>query len=176
MDNTFQELDYSDISAKNLNKRKRYNDINSKTRGGIIRLGSLILLVIIIIYLFFTNLSKSKIYTKKEEELISLKESKLLYEKRKIELEGKSNSLVNEMLEANINSDKLSKQKNELNENIKKIQESNIQSEKELNNRKAVISDLENKLNTFIEYKKKVDDMQKLVESLEEMIDKLKKE
>ena len=28
MDNAFQELDYSDISAKNLNKKKR-NDINN---------------------------------------------------------------------------------------------------------------------------------------------------
>ena len=77
MDNAFQELDYSDISAKNLSKRRRHSEINTKTRGGLIRLVILIIIFIIIIYLFFTIMIKSKLITKKEEELNSLKESKL---------------------------------------------------------------------------------------------------
>ena len=45
MDNAFQELDYSDISAKNINKKHRNNSgINTKTRGGLIRLGSIIII------------------------------------------------------------------------------------------------------------------------------------
>ena len=48
MDNAFQELDYSDISAKHLNKRKRSGEINTKTRGGLIRLGSVIIIFILL--------------------------------------------------------------------------------------------------------------------------------
>ena len=55
MDNAFQELDYSDISAKNLSKRRRHSEINTKTRGGLIRL------VILIIISFFHNNDKIKI-------------------------------------------------------------------------------------------------------------------
>ena len=60
MDNAFQELDYSDISAKNLNKKNRSNDLNTKTRGGIIRLGSLIIITIIVIILIITLITAKK--------------------------------------------------------------------------------------------------------------------
>ena len=57
MDNAFQELDYSDISAKNINKRDRSNEINTKTRGGIIRLGSLLIIAIIVLVLIISIIS-----------------------------------------------------------------------------------------------------------------------
>ena len=59
MDNAFQELDYSDIIAKNLNKKHRNNSgINTKTRGGLIRLGSIIIISIIIIIMIVSLISK----------------------------------------------------------------------------------------------------------------------
>ena len=67
MDNAFQEIDYSDISAKHLNKKKRNSEINTKTRGGLIRLISLIILFLIIIILIFQIISNSSALSKKQE-------------------------------------------------------------------------------------------------------------
>ena len=61
MDNAFQELDYSDINAKHLNKKKRSSEINTKTRGGLIRLVSLIIIFIIAIFIIFGIISNSSI-------------------------------------------------------------------------------------------------------------------
>ena len=49
MDNAFQELDYSDISAKNINKKHRSIELDTKSRGGIIRLGSLFIITVMMI-------------------------------------------------------------------------------------------------------------------------------
>jgi len=59
MDKIFQELDYSDISSKNLNKQKKSSEINTKTRGGLTRLVSLIIIFIIAIFIIFGIISNS---------------------------------------------------------------------------------------------------------------------
>ena len=74
MDNAFQELDYSDISAKNIKKKERSNDFNTKTRGGIIRLGSLLIIFIICLILLISIISKSNSISNKENYLKTLKE------------------------------------------------------------------------------------------------------
>ena len=83
MDNAFQELDYSDISAKNLSKKRRPDDINTKTRGGIIRLGSIIVIGVIIVILIIVVISKSKTLSNLEGDLTTLKNSITEKEKQK---------------------------------------------------------------------------------------------
>ena len=51
MDSAFQELDYSDISAKNINKKSQHGLISTKTRGGLVRLIIVFLFGIIIVSL-----------------------------------------------------------------------------------------------------------------------------
>ena len=51
MDSAFQELDYSDISAKNINKKSQHGLISTKTRGGLVRLIIVVLFGIIIVSL-----------------------------------------------------------------------------------------------------------------------------
>ena len=48
MVSAFQELDYSDISAKNINKKSQPGLINTKTRGGLVRLMIVVFFGIII--------------------------------------------------------------------------------------------------------------------------------
>ena len=89
MDNAFQELDYSDISAKNINKKKYYNDLSTKTRGGIIRLGSLIIILIIFLILIIGIISKYKTLSKLNNDINSIKEKITLEEREKSYIEEK---------------------------------------------------------------------------------------
>ena len=114
MDNAFQELDYSDISAKNLSKKRRPGDINTKTRGGIIRLGSIIIIGVIIIILIIVVISKSKTLSNLEEELTTLKNSVTEKEKQKNNAEEVNRFLETEILENKKFSEKLSKQKEDI--------------------------------------------------------------
>ena len=61
MDNAFQELDYSDISAKHVtgSQNKKFSEIDTKRRGGILKLlVSFILFLLLIIFIIVT-ISKS---------------------------------------------------------------------------------------------------------------------
>ena len=176
MDSAFQELDYSDISAKHLSKRRKNSDINLKTRGGIIRLCSIIILIIAILYLIIKIISKSKLFTNKEEELKTLNESKLLKEEIKKEEEDKTNYYDIEIKEKKINSQELSKQLGDISENIIKLEKSNNQGIIDIDNAKDSISNLENKLKVFREYKDKIDKLQKEIENLQKEIEEIKRE
>ena len=176
MDSAFQELDYSDISAKHLSKRRKNSDINLKTRGGIIRLCSIIILIISILYLIIKIISKSKLFTNKEEELKTLNESKLLKEEIKKEEEDKTNYYDIEIKEKKINSQELSKQLGDISENIIKLEKSNNQGIIDIDNAKDSISNLENKLKVFREYKDKIDKLQKEIENLQKEIEEIKRE
>ena len=122
MDNAFQELDYSDISAKNLSKKRRPGDINTKTRGGIIRLGSIIIIGVIIIILIIVVISKSKTLSNLEEELTTLKNSVTEKEKQKNNAEEVNRFLETEILENKKFSEKLSKQKEDIKNNIQNLE------------------------------------------------------
>ena len=176
MDNAFQELDYSDISAKHLKKKKRNDDINTRTRGGIIRLGSLIIIFLILIYLIFGIISKNKMIIKTKGDLDSERESLSYKETAYKNEQDKSNYLENEIIEIKINIEKYSKQKNDLDTSIKNIENSNAQAEKDIQNSKDNISNLEDKLKEFEEYKSKIDELQKNIEYYQKEIEKIKKE
>ena len=52
MDNVFQELDYSDMSAKHMKRNnKQFNEIDTKHRGRIFQL--LISLILLILFIIF---------------------------------------------------------------------------------------------------------------------------
>ena len=176
MDNAFQELDYSDISAKHLKKKKRNDDINTRTRGGIIRLGSIIIIFLIIIYLTFGVISKNKMIIKKNADLDSEKESLSYKEDAYKNEKNKNKYLENEIIEVKMDLEKYSKQKNDLDTNIKNLENSNTQGEKDIKNAKDNISNLEDKLKEFEEYKSKIDELQKNTEYYQKEIEKLKKE
>ena len=176
MDNAFQELDYSDISAKHLKKKKRDDDINTRTRGGIIRLGSIILIFLIIIYLIFGIISKNKMIIKKKNDLDSEKESLFYKEKAYKDEQDRNNYLENEIIEVKMNIEKYSKQKNDLDTSIQNVEHSNTQGEKDIKNAKDNISNLEEKLKEFEEYKSKIDELQKNTEYYQKEIEKIKKE
>ena len=176
MDNAFQELDYSDISAKHLKKKKRGDDINTRTRGGIIRLGSLIIITLIIIYLIFGIISKNKMIIKKKGDLDSERELLTYKEKAYKDEQDKNNYLENELIEVKMNIEKYSKQKSDLDTSIQNLENSNTQGEKDIKNAKDNISNLENKLKEFEEYKSKIDELQKNTEYYQKEIEKIKKE
>ena len=122
MDNAFQELDYSDISAKNLNKKNRSNDLNTKTRGGIIRLGSLIIITIIVLILIITLISKSKTLSTKEAEIEKIKEEITTTEQDKTLAEEKNRFLIHEIYEAQKSAEQLNQQKSEIETNIQNLE------------------------------------------------------
>ena len=173
MDNAFQELDYSDISAKNL--KKRPNEINTKTRGGLIRLGSIFIIGVVILILIIGIISKSNTLSKLKNELKTLKENIGIKEREKSYTEEKNIFLANEILETQKNAEKLSKEKSNIENNIETFQRTNKKSKSDIQNAQDAISLIEEKLKEFESIKKKVDDLQKSTEYYSNEIDKLKK-
>ena len=174
MDNAFQELDYSDISAKNLNKKNRSNDLNTKTRGGIIRLGSLIIITIIVIILIITLISKSKTLSTKEAEIEKIKEEITTTEQDKTLAEEKNRFLIHEIYEAQKSAEQLNQQKSEIETNIQNLENLKKKSQNDIKNAQESITMLEAKLKEFEEKKAKVNELQKNVDYYQSEIEKLK--
>ena len=174
MDNAFQELDYSDISAKNLNKKNRSNDLNTKTRGGIIRLGSLIIITIIVIILIITLISKSKTLSSKEAEIEKIKEEITTTEQDKTLAEEKNRFLIHEIYEAQKSAEQLNQQKSEIETNIQNLENFKKKSQNDIKNAHESITMLEAKLKEFEEKKAKVNELQKNVDYYHSEIEKLK--
>ena len=174
MDNAFQELDYSDISAKNLSKKRRPGDINTKTRGGIIRLGSIIIIGVIIIILIIVVISKSKTLSNLEEELTTLKNSVTETEKQKNNAEEVNRFLETEILENKKFSEKLSKQKEDIKNNIQNLEKSNKKAKEDVQNALEAIKLIEGKLKDFENKKKTIEELQKNADYYKGEIDKLK--
>ena len=174
MDNAFQELDYSDISAKNLNKKNRSNDLNTKTRGGIIRLGSLIIITIIVLILIITLISKSKTLSTKESEIEKIKEEITTTEQDKTLAEEKNRFLIHEIYEAQKSAEQLNQQKSEIETNIQNLENLKKKSQNDIKNAQESITMLEAKLKEFEEKKAKVNELQKNVDYYQSEIEKLK--
>lgn len=73
MDSAFQELDYSDISAKNITKKPEPGIIDTKSRGGLLRLIILIIVTSILATLSIKIFSRYSELKKLEKELLMLK-------------------------------------------------------------------------------------------------------
>ena len=176
MDNAFQELDYSDISAKHLKKKRRNDEINTRTRGGIIRLCSLIIIIIIGLYLIFSIYSKNKALNKKKDELQILKDSKIIKERFKKLEDERHNFLISEISDSNNNKEQLINQKNGFEETLKKLEESIKQEIIDRDNTKQAVSALEIKLKEYESYKYKIEELQKNVEDFQKKIEAIKNE
>ena len=175
MDNAFQELDYSDISAKNLSKKRRPGDINTKTRGGIIRLGSIIVIGIIIIVLIVMVVSKSKTLSNLEKELITLKNNISEKEKEKYNAEEKNHYLESQILENKKIAERLTKQKEDIKINIENLEKSNKKSKDDIQNALEAINLFEEKLKGIETQKNYIEELQRNTEYYQSEIDKLKK-
>ena len=172
MDNVFQELDYSDMSAKHMKRNnKQFNEIDTKHRGRIFQLLiSLILLILFIIFfiLILSRNSKISSITKEIENnkrAINLNQLKLSYENNKLK-------------EIQLN---ITNYSNNLNENkeVKDIKENIQDMTKQNNNLKNNINELNGDVEELKEELKKYENvkesnLQKELELLEEQIEKIR--
>ena len=173
MDNVFQELDYSDISAKNLSNKRKPGDINTKTRGGIIRLGSMIIIAVIMIILIIGLISKSNTLSNLEAELNKLQENYNLTEKSISDGEEKNYYLNNEILDAKKFLEKIKKQKDDINNNLENLEISNRRSKKDIDNAKEAISFLQENLKEFEKKKALIEELQKNTSFLQSEINRI---
>ena len=175
MDNAFQELDYSDISAKNLNKKQR-SDFNTKTRGGIIRLGSLLIIFLICMIMVILIISKSNSLKEKENQLQKLKEQvtsgneEIEQEKKKITF------LEHQILEAQKTGKILQRQKNNIQTNIDKLEIANKNLNKDIEKFRNDIEKMENDLKEIQDKKNLIDELQKSIDYYTKENEKLRKE
>ena len=160
MDNAFQELDYSDISAKNINKRDRSNEINTKTRGGIIRLGSLLIIAIIILVFIILIISKTNKLSEKENELSKLKEQVLENEQVISQANEKNVYLQHQILESEKTKKILNRQKTDIMENIRNLELSNEKSKVDIKNATDTIISLQSELKEFEKIKNNISKLQ----------------
>ena len=174
MDNAFQELDYSDISAKNLSKKRRPDDINTKTRGGIIRLGSIIILGVVIIVLIIVVISKSKTLSNLEKELTTLKNTVIEREKDKNDAEEINRFLEIEILENKKYTEQLNKQKEDIKNSIEKLEKSNKKAKEDVQNALEAIDLINTKLKDFENKKKTIEELQNNADYYKSEIEKLK--
>ena len=173
MDNAFQELDYSDISAKNLSNKKKHSDINTKTRGGIIRLGSVIIIGLISIILIIALISKSNALSNLENDLDKLKETIKSKEQEKLDAEEKNSFLETEILDSKKTAEKLSKLKNDLQTSIDNLEKSTKKSKEDIKNAQDSITMLEGKLKEFEDKKAQIAELQKQTDYYHNEIEKL---
>ena len=174
MDNAFQELDYSDISAKNINKRDRSNEINTKTRGGIIRLGSLLIIAIIILVFIILIISKSNKLSEKENELSKLKEQVLESEQVISQANEKNVYFQHQILESEKTKKLLIRQKTDIMENIRNLELSNEKSKVDIKNATDTIISLQSELKEFEKIKNNISKLQSECDYYRDEIDKLK--
>ena len=178
MDSAFQELDYSDISAKNINKKPQPGLINTKTRGGLVRLIIVVVFGIIIGCLGITIYSRySQMKTlNKEYDKVAATHQSTLHEKEavKVELEKlkKENANLNTQIEQ-------AKANNEtLTNDIIKYTEENNKMQTELTSIEKDLTDLNSEINQLTQQnellKTKIADITAENKELEEKIKQLK--
>ena len=120
MDNVFQELDYSDISAKHVknDNDKKFSEIDTKRRGGIFKLLISFLLFVLLIVFIILVISKSI----------------------------KVNSIEDEINEKNKEFETLEKEYNNTNDEIKSIELKNNSKKKEIEEQTKELKELKSKI------------------------------
>ena len=171
MDNVFQELDYSDMSAKHMKRNnKQFNEIDTKHRGRIFQLLiSLILLILFIIFfiLILSRNSKISSITKEIENnkrAINLNQLKLSYENNKlkeIQLNITNYSNLNE-----------NKEVKDIKENIQDMTKQNNNLKNDINELNGDVEELKEELKKYENMKES--NLQKELELLEEQIEKIR--
>ena len=175
MDNAFQELDYSDISAKNINRKERSNDFNTKTRGGIIRLGSLLIIFIICLILFISIISKSNSLSNKENYLQKLKEEASTNNEEIERIRNQNTYLEHQLLEVEKTGKLLNRQKKDKENNIENYEDSNKKLKIDIEKFKNDIISMEKELKEIQVKKNTIDVLQQSINYYTQEIEKLKK-
>ena len=175
MDNAFQELDYSDISAKNINRKERSNDFNTKTRGGIIRLGSLLIIFIICLILFISIISKSNSLSNKENYLQKLKEEASTNNEEIERIRNQNTYLEHQLLEVEKTGKLLERQKQDKENNIQNFEDLNKKLKIDIEKYKNDIISMEKELKEIQVKKNTIDVLQQSINYYTQEIEKLKK-
>ena len=172
MDNVFQELDYSDMSAKHMKRNnKQFNEIDTKHRGRIFQLLiSLILLILFIIFfiLILSRNSKISSITKEIENnkrAINLNQLKLSYENNKLkEIQLNITNYSNNLNE--------NKEVKDIKENIQDMTKQNNNLKNDINELNGDVEELKEELKKYENVKES--NLQKELELLEEQIEKIR--
>ena len=92
MDNVFQELDYSDISAKHVKGDKKFAEIDTKRRGGFLKcLVAIILFLLVLIFIIIVITKSAKINSLEDD----IKETQSRIEQKNNEYKEKEIALNN---------------------------------------------------------------------------------
>ena len=172
MDNVFQELDYSDISAKHMkSKNKQFNEIDTKHTGRILKLLiSFILFILFIVFLILILSRNSKInsITKEIENnkrIINSNQLKLSYENYKLkEIELNITNYSKNIIE--------NKDVKDIKENIEDMTNQNNNLKKDINELNEDLEELKEKLEKYKNVTQS--NLQKDLELLEEQIEKIR--
>ena len=150
MDSAFQELDYSDISAKHVtgSQNKKFSEIDTKRRGGILKL--LISFILFVLLIVFIILAISKTIT-----LNSLNDDIDKYNK---EYTAKKNEMENRLDELN-----------RIDEDIKKIE---LDIKKEDEEVKKIINDIKEIESINENLSLDIDDLSRQIEYEKSNLDK----
>ena len=159
MDNVFQELDYSDISAKHMKggNNRKFSEIDTKKRGGILKLSLSFIIFILVLVFFIILLVKSAKVNSLQDDI----------DKTNKEIQEK-NTILKNIFEINI----LKEEIKLIQENINIIDSNNEDLKSNINTLENIIKDL----NIELEYKEetKKEDLEKILISLNENIEELK--
>ena len=172
MDNVFQELDYSDISAKHIQNNQKFSEIHTKRRGGIFKLLFLCILIIdliIFMIVIIPNIIKLNSITKeieKNEQEIQIKKLELIEEEKKL------NNIELNITNYSNNKEGDSKEIKDIKKKIEELKISNIKLDNEISALNNEVKELKKELSNY-DY---VEDSNLLKELslLEEQIEKLK--
>ena len=171
MDNVFQELDYSDISAKHMkSNNKQFNEIDTKHRGRILKLLISVILFILFMVFFILILSRNSKINSITKEIGNNKREINSYQ---FILSYQNNKLKE--IELNITNYKNvieNKEVKDIKENIEDMTQQNNNLKNDINELNGDIEELKEKLEKY----KNVEEsnLQKELELLEEQIEKIR--
>jgi hypothetical protein len=175
MDNAFQELDYSTLSAKNLNKKQQPGILDTKTRGGLVRLIIIIIFIIIICsmgYSIFSNYKEIDNLNSKYQSMLSAKDN-LQADKLTIEEEATLFQKEGEILITQIEEAK--KYNQTMFDQVTQLVEKHTQSKTESEQIIKTAENLEQEYNLLLEKNKKyVEEIKKLDEENKILDEKIK--
>ena len=171
MDSAFQELDYSDISAKHVtgSQNKKFSEIDTKRRGGILKL--LISFILFVLLIVFIILAISKTIT-----LNSLNDDIDKYNK---EYTAKKNETGNRLDELNRINEDINKIKSDIKKEEEEIQKirNDIDEIKSINDDLSIdiddlntqIEDAKSKLHKYEAYEESefIEELQKLEDEID---------
>ena len=172
MDNVFQELDYSDISAKHVKGEKKFEEIDTKRRGGILKcLVALILFLLVLIFIIIVITKSVKINSLEDD----IKETQSRIESKNNEYKDKEIALNNIIKNVTEIEKTLKTKKEELNTLQEKITIKDSENKK-LNKEVEELTTNVNKLKEELENLNNIQesDLQKEIQKLDDEMERMR--